>query len=64
MKILIFNTLYYPDQVGGAEVSVQILAEKLALKNEVTVISIGENSEKFIHNGVSVIKWSCKLPPK
>ncbi|WP_248323632.1 MULTISPECIES: glycosyltransferase family 4 protein [unclassified Caballeronia] len=29
MKILIVNTLYYPDKVGGAEVSTQLLAEGL-----------------------------------
>ncbi len=29
MKILIINNLYYPYKVGGAEVSVQILAEEL-----------------------------------
>jgi hypothetical protein len=28
-KILIFNTLYYPFIVGGAEKSTQILAESL-----------------------------------
>jgi len=29
VKILIVNTLYYPDKVGGAEVSTQLLAEGL-----------------------------------
>jgi len=40
---LIFNTLYYPHQVGGAEKSVQVLAEALARQGiDVTVASISE----------------------
>lgn len=40
MKILIFNTLYSPYSVGGAEKSVQVLAEGLVkYGNEVTVVS-------------------------
>ncbi len=40
MNILIFNTLYYPNFVGGAEKSVQNLAEGLLkLDNKVTVVS-------------------------
>lgn len=59
MKVLIFNTLYYPYQIGGAERSVQLLAE--SLKNggcEVTVVTLHEGNkiEKMIHNGVNVIK--------
>lgn len=41
MKVLIFNTLYYPYKVGGAEVSVQILAEGLVKKgHEVRVVCL------------------------
>ncbi|AKU26575.1 glycosyltransferase [Geobacillus sp. LC300] len=32
-KILIINTLYYPNVVGGAEKSVQLLAEKISSEN-------------------------------
>ena len=40
MKLLLINTLYYPHLVGGAERSVQTLAESLLnMGHEVTVIS-------------------------
>ncbi|HBT3132760.1 TPA: glycosyltransferase family 4 protein, partial [Klebsiella pneumoniae] len=36
MRIMILNSLYYPYRVGGAEISVQLLAEQLVkLENEV-----------------------------
>jgi len=39
VKIAIINTLYYPNVVGGAERSVQFLAEGLVKKgHEVVVI--------------------------
>lgn len=59
MKVLIFNTLYYPYQIGGAERSVQLLAESLKINgDEVTVVTLHEGNkiEKITHNGVSVIK--------
>lgn len=59
MRIAILNTLYYPYKVGGAEVSVQLLAEDLVRQGEeVFVISTGENSsvERFEHNGVTVYR--------
>ncbi|UFT95769.1 glycosyltransferase family 4 protein [Pectobacterium carotovorum] len=41
MKILIFNTLYYPQKLGGAEVSIQLLAETLVkMGHEVKVVSL------------------------
>ncbi|HCB3352016.1 TPA: glycosyl transferase, partial [Klebsiella pneumoniae] len=48
MKIMMFNTLYYPFKVGGAEVSVKLLAESLVKKgHEVKVVSItNENQRK------------------
>jgi glycosyltransferase involved in cell wall biosynthesis len=48
MKILIANTLYYPDMVGGAEVSTQILAEGLAAAGaEVCVVcATGEGVDR------------------
>lgn len=33
MKIMILNSLYYPYKFGGAEVSVQLLAEELVKKS-------------------------------
>lgn len=48
MKIIIFNTLYYPSKLGGAEVSVQMLAEGLASNgHEVIVVSLGEKEHFF-----------------
>jgi glycosyltransferase involved in cell wall biosynthesis len=41
MKIAYFNTLYYPKRIGGAEKSVQILAESMAKEgHEVISISL------------------------
>ncbi|QDX30593.1 glycosyltransferase family 4 protein [Dickeya poaceiphila] len=61
MKIMIINTLYHPHKVGGAEVSVQLLAETLAQRgHQVQVLCLTpdpQRSEQVI-NGVSV----CYLP--
>ena len=57
MKILIANTLYYPDMVGGAEVSTQILAEGLAAAGaEVCVVcATGEGADRVSElNGVKI----------
>lgn len=57
MKIVIINTLYYPNRLGGAEVSVQILAESLVKSSvEVAVITLHDNSEIKVENinGVKV----------
>lgn len=58
MNIILVNTLYYPYKIGGAEVSVQILAESLIEKrHSVTVVSIHEHNERkdTEHNGVKII---------
>lgn len=57
MKIVIINTLYYPYHVGGAEVSVQFLAE--ALNNtghDVSVICLHDKDSvvQNKHNGVNI----------
>jgi glycosyltransferase involved in cell wall biosynthesis len=55
MKIVLFNTLYYPHILGGAERSTQILAETLNKKGfDVVVISTGNKDEEDIVNGVKV----------
>ena len=60
MKICIINTLYYPHQVGGAEKSVQSLAEQFfLLGNEVAVITLGKEESSHVLNGVNV--WSLKI---
>lgn len=58
MNILLVNTLYYPYKVGGAEISVQLLAESLVEQGHiVTVVCIHENNERkdTEYNGVNII---------
>jgi len=55
MKILIFNTLYYPNQIGGAEKSVQLIAEGLlSFGHEPVVVSTSDRNYTDIVNGVKV----------
>jgi len=55
MKILIFNSLYYPNIVGGAERSVQILAEGLKQKNINPIVVTTSNKDYVDYiNGVKV----------
>ena len=55
MKITIVNNLYAPNHVGGAEISVQALAENFVAKgNDVLVICLGKKTENYVLNGVKV----------
>ena len=55
MKILIFNTLYYPNQIGGAEKSTQLLAETLLKSGEEPVVVCTSNKDYIDYvNGVKV----------
>lgn len=55
MKIKIFSTFYYPNIIGGGEISTQLLAEGLKEKGvDVEVVTLGERKKIFIHNGVTV----------
>lgn len=57
MKIVYINSLYHPEHVGGAEKSVQLLAEAmLALGHEVHVITLSRAgaAEVDSHNGVRI----------
>lgn len=55
MKILIFNTLYYPNQLGGAEKSVQLLAEGFLKKGKEPVVVCTANRDYIDYvNGVKV----------
>ena len=55
MKIMIINSLYYPNIVGGAEKSVQIIAENLKKFDMVPVIVSISDEEKIDYvNGVKV----------
>jgi len=57
VRILIFNTFYFPKFVGGAEVSVQLLAEGLVKKgNQIFVITFGDKFSIDRINGVVVIR--------
>lgn len=60
MKILIVNTLYYPYRIGGAEKSVQLLAESLALKGcTIGVITLDKKDSFECLNKVNI--WRLKL---
>ncbi|RTF46874.1 glycosyltransferase family 4 protein [Serratia marcescens] len=63
MKIMIVNTLYSPYKIGGAEVSVQILAEELVAQgNDVIVITLHEGAKRKESkiNGVSIVYLPLK----
>ncbi|MBU3010926.1 glycosyltransferase family 4 protein [Polaribacter vadi] len=61
MKILILNTLYAPYKLGGAEKSVQSLAESFVKNNyEVLVLTLGEENKKVNLNGVIVDKLEIR----
>ncbi|TDQ24895.1 glycosyltransferase involved in cell wall biosynthesis [Raoultella sp. BIGb0149] len=63
MKILIFNTLYSPYKIGGAERSVQLLSEALCANgHDVCVASLHEGSviKDDSVNGVRVVRFPIK----
>ncbi|MBU8944449.1 glycosyltransferase family 4 protein [Klebsiella quasipneumoniae] len=63
MKIVLINTLYYPYRIGGAEVSVQFLAEQFAaIGHDVSVITLHEkkNRQEERINNVNVIYLPLK----
>jgi glycosyltransferase involved in cell wall biosynthesis len=58
MRIAIVNTLYYPSLFGGAERSVQQVAEGLAMRgHEVTVLTtpVDGVARRYEHRGVQVV---------
>ncbi|MBU7594457.1 glycosyltransferase family 4 protein [Metabacillus halosaccharovorans] len=58
-KILIVNSFYDPDIVGGAEVSTQVLAESLNEDFNVTVLTSSNHRDETLYdyiNGVQVIR--------
>ena len=55
MKILIFNTLYQPNQLGGAEKSVQLLAEGLLMQGQEPIIVCTSDKDCIDYiNGIKV----------
>ncbi len=58
MKIMIINSLYHPYKFGGAEVSVQLLAESLAEKGHLVRIITLNDKDEIIRdslNGVDIV---------
>lgn len=58
MKVLLINNFYFPRVLGGAEVSVQTLAEQLVdFGHAVTVLTLSGSSvtSRFEHNNVHVV---------
>lgn len=56
MKILIVNTMYSPSKVGGAEISVQSLAEGFHKKgHQVIIVSLFSENKVYQVNGLPVI---------
>lgn len=57
MKIVIVNSFYYPDEPGGAERSVRILAESLVgAGHDVSVICLGAERATAQISGVAVMR--------
>lgn len=57
MKVALLNTLYHPYRIGGAERSVQILAEGLAAQgHEVVVITLAKPDEAATKETINKVK--------
>ena len=57
MNILIVNEFYHPIQKGGAEVSVQLLAEEYQkLGHKVTVLTTSKKNEQDCINGINIFR--------
>ena len=55
MKILMLNSLYPPDSIGGAEHTTSLLAEGLVEKgHDVKVVRVGPEDRSYVHKGVEV----------
>lgn len=64
MKILFINTAYYPEIIGGTEISLQKLAEGLAKNNEVMVICKSDKEQEEIIHGVIVHRVKVEFDSK
>lgn len=61
MKVLIVNTLYQPFKVGGAEISVQTIAEGLHKRGiDVAILTLGKNEEEVYVNKIPVYRLALK----
>lgn len=64
MRILLSNNFYYPNMLGGAEMSALTLAEMLTERgHEVRMLCLSgtEKTDRLVHNGVEVIAMGRKL---
>lgn len=64
MRILLSNNFYYPNMLGGAEMSALTLAQMLTERgHEVRVLCLSgtEKTDRLSHNGVEVIAMGRKL---
>jgi len=58
-KVLIVNSFYFPDVVGGAEISTQVLAEKLNENFDVSILTSTDDNghvKTDIVNGINVYR--------
>lgn len=63
MTILIINDDFPPESHGGAAIVVQRLAEGLAKKHQVTVLTTGrDKSETVKQDGYKLIRWQHSYP--
>ncbi|MAK37629.1 MAG: hypothetical protein CMC15_15835 [Flavobacteriaceae bacterium] len=57
MKLIVLSAFYFPDEIGGAEISTRILCENLVSKgHEVTVITMGTTPDKSQGEMISGVK--------
>ena len=58
MKILIVNTYYYPNMIGGTEQSIKLLAEGLKGQGHDVYVLTGDQGEKAFEeiNGINIIR--------
>ncbi len=64
MKILIVNTFYYPNMVGGTENSVKILSENLVKEGNKVAVYTLDATEQFVKetiNGVQIYRGKNKI---
>ena len=63
MRIMLINTYYYTEIVGGAEYSVKKLAEALSKAgHQVTVLCTGDESVHEMIDGVKVVRIKANVP--
>ena len=59
MKILLINSYYYPDHVGGAEKSCQLLAEEFRNEGNSVMVFTSKHSIEDEVNGIKIYRSDC-----